>query len=618
MKTTAIWLFAPCLALSLFAARATAARPGGPQGASVADKDVVKAAQFAVAAQQKAMRGTGTRDKLTLTKIVSAKKQVVAGTNFLLTLEVREGSVTRTADATVWWQAWREDPYRLTSWKFTDDSNTMTFAPLASNNEAVTANNSFAIDLYLQLAKDAQGKNVFFSPYSMSSALAMTAEGARGETAAQMGKVLCFPESARHAGDDNQPWNMAVIHTGIAALNGRFNPKPVSQGVRDKIAALRKDLDETNRKAAELQRGNSWREGMDEAAKAQKIAAELNAMLAHVDLYELRVANALWGEKTYPFSPAYLETVHKYYGGGAFPVDFKNKAEGERQKINAWVEDQTNQRIKDLIPAGCIDALTRLVLTNAIYFKGEWKEPFEASLTKEDDFIAAGEKLRVPLMYKGYLRDARYAAFNSDGTSFDTPKEVPAGPAPDPATVYPGKGGFVLAELPYKGGDLAMVAILPQDADGLPELEKKLSGENVQSWLSKLQARTVHVYLPKFKLETSYGMNDALSAMGMPRAFVDPSKPNGAQFDGMTTSADLEHKLFIGAVLHKAFVDVNEKGTEAAAATAVLMPAAAAFRPPKMVPFIPTFRADHPFLFAIRDVKTGTLLFLGRLTSPKR
>jgi serine protease inhibitor len=486
-------------------------------------------------------------------------------------------------------------------------------------NEAVTANNNFAVDLYLQLAKGSQGKNVFFSPYSMSSALAMTAEGARGETAAQMGKVLCFPSVAHNAGDNVQPWNMAVIHAGLAALNERFNPKPVSQEVRDKISTMRNDLEEANRRAAELQRGSSFDEGMDAAAKAQKIAAELNALLALVDLYELHVANALWGEKTYPFAPSYLETIHKYYKtGGAFPVDFKHNADGERQSINAWVEGQTNKRITDLIPPGAIDAETRLVLTNAIYFKGEWKEPFEARATKDDDFVAAGEKLRVPLMRKDYLRDARYAAFTADGTLFDTPQQVPAGPAPDPATVYPGKGGFVLAELPYKGGDLAMVAMLPQDADGLAELEKKLTGENLQSWLGKLQARTVHVFLPKFKLETSYRMKDALSDLGMPRAFVNPNNPNGAQFDGMSAGTDPEDRLYIGAVLHKAFVEVNEKGTEAAAATAVLMPrAAAAFRPPKMVPFIPTFRADRPFLFAIRDVKTGTILFLGRLTNPK-
>jgi serine protease inhibitor len=488
-------------------------------------------------------------------------------------------------------------------------------------SEAVAANNNFAVDLYLQLAKESKGKNVFFSPYSMSSALAMTAEGARGETAAQMGKVLCFPSAAHNPGGNAQslPWNMAVIHAGLAALNERFNPKPVSQKVRDKIAGLRKDLAEANRKAAELQRGNSWREGMDEADKAQKIAAELNALLAHVDLYELHVANALWGEKSYPFQPSYLETIHKYYKtGGAFPVDFKHNADRERQVINAWVEEQTNKRITNLIPPGCIDADTRLVLTNAIYFKGEWKSPFDAGSTKEDDFTAAGEKLRVPLMHKDFLRDARYAAFTADGRLFETPQEVPAGHAPDPATVYPGKGGFTLAELPYKGDDLAMVAILPQDTDGLEELEKKLTGENMQSWLGKLQARTVHVFLPKFKLDTSYKMKDALSDLGMPRAFANPNRPKGAQFDGMSASTDPEDRLFIGAVLHKAFVEVNEKGTEAAAATAVLMPlAAAAYRPPKVVPFIPTFRADRPFLFAIRDVKTGTILFVGRLTNPK-
>jgi len=489
-------------------------------------------------------------------------------------------------------------------------------------NQAVAANGDFAVDLYRQLAKEHPGQNLFFSPYSMSSALAMTAEGARGETAEQMGKVLRFPEDARRVGGDAQslPWNTAAIHAGMTALNERFNPPPVSQQVRDRIAALRKDLEEANRKVTELQRGsNTWRESMDESAKARKLAEQLNALLAQVDLYELRVANALWGEKTYPFSPTYLQTIHNYYKtGGAFPVDFKHNAEGERQKINAWVEEQTNHRIRDLIPQGAVDALTRLILTNAIYFKGEWKEPFSESATKQDDFIAAEAKVRVPMMHKDNLHDARYAAFNADGTLFATPREVPAGTPPDPATLYPGSGGFVLAELPYKGDDLSMVIVLAQDADGLAQLEGKLSRDNLQSWISKLQGRAVHVYLPKFKLETDYQMNGTLRALGMIRAFVDPTAANGAQFDGMCTSSDPENKLYIGSVIHKAFVEVNEKGTEAAAATAVIMPAAAAFRRPVMVPFTPTFRADRPFVFLIRDVKTGAVLFLGRLTSPKQ
>ena len=360
-----------------------------------------------------------------------------------------------------------------------------------------------------------------------------------------------------------------------------------------------------------MEQANNWQQVNEQNRKSQNLANELNPLLAQVNQYELRVANALWAEKTYPFSPAYLETIHKYYGtGGAFPVDFKGDPEGERKKINAWVEQQTNNRIRDLMPAGSIDAVTRLVLTNAIYFKGEWAAPFDESSTKEEDFLdAAGAKVRAAMMYKYGLEGARYGAFNADGSLFATPRMMSRGEAANPS-LYPGKGGFLVAEMPYKGGDLAMVAIVPQEADGLAALEQKLSGEKLQAWLGKLEARAVNVQLPKFKLETEYQMNDTLKTLGMARAF----SPNEAQFDGMTTSQDPANRLYIALVVHKAFVEVNEKGTEAAAATGVAMAVAAA---PVSVLFTPTFRADRPFLFAIRDVKTGTLLFLGRLTSPK-
>jgi serine protease inhibitor len=604
------------------ARRVIAAQPGAPRAAEIDDKDVLKAAQFAVTAQQQILSAAGQADSLALVKVVAAKKQVVAGMNYILTLRVKQGDTERTADAKVWVQAWRKDPYKLTAWKFTDEARGDA-KPAGGNAPAgavVTANCGFAADLYQELAKENQGKNLFFSPYSMSSALAMTAEGARGETAAQMGKVLRFPEAAQNTCEEAEslPCNTAQFHEGMAALNERFNSKPVSPELRDKIATLRNELDEANRSASQAMDAQKWQEHQAQAAKSQKLAAELNGLLTQVNRYELRVANALWGEKSYPFEPSYLATIQKFYRtGGAFPTDFKHNPEAARQEINSWVEDQTNKRIQNLIPQGAIDDLTRLVLTNAVYFKGEWKEPFNAGATKEEDFTtAAGTKARVPLMNKGYLGGARYAAFNADGSFFDTPATVPARQRPDPKTVYPGEGGFLMAELPYKGGELSMVVIVPQEADGLASVEKKLSGENLHAWTGKLGSRTVNVYLPKFKLETAYAMKKTLTAMGMTRAFVDSSLPNGAQFDGMCASRDPDLKLYIGAVLHKAFVEVTEKGTEAAAATAVMMPMAAAARVETSVPFIPTIRADKPFLFLIRDMKTGTILFLGRMMKP--
>jgi serine protease inhibitor len=486
---------------------------------------------------------------------------------------------------------------------------------------AVAANSGFAFDLYARLSRANEGKNLFASPYSVSVALAMVAEGARGQTAAEMGKVLHFPEAARHVGDDAQllPWNAALIHTGLAALHDRFNPRPAPQGFREKIAALRKELEAANRRADGLMKAGEWDKGNAVATRAQALAAELNKLLAQVDQYELRVANALWGEKTYPFRQEYLDTINRFYHtGGVFPVDFRNDYEGARKRINAWVEEKTNDRIKDLIPANLLDPeeakLVRLILTNAIYFKGEWAEVFDARQTRDEDFLtAAGGKVRVPMMRHDALKGTRYAAFAGDGSFFATPARVAAARADDKG-LYPDDKGFVLLELPYKGDELAMLVIAPQAAGGLPALEKMLTAENLSKWVAKLQGREVHVHLPKFRLETKYDLGDALRALGMVRAWRDPRAADGAQFDGMSASQDPAQKLYVTKVLHKAFVDVNEKGTEAAAATAVIM--AAPLSAQLTVPFVPLFRADRPFVFLIRDRKTGSILFLGRVTNP--
>jgi serine protease inhibitor len=209
---------------------------------------------------------------------------------------------------------------------------------------------------------------------------------------------------------------------------------------------------------------------------------------------------------------------------------------------------------------------------------------------------------------------ARYAAFRGDGTLFETPQRINRGEN-DSKKLYPDDRGFQMLELPYKGGEVSMVVLVPRSADHLGLLEQKLNSEKLQGWIGKMANREVHVFLPKFKLETSYSMADTLKGMGMVRAFVNPLDPKGAQFDGMSASSDPAQKLYISKVLHKAFVEVNEKGTEAAAATVVMMPAAEAA--PVSVPFTPVFKADRPFLFLIRDVKTGSILFMGRMMNLK-
>ncbi len=487
---------------------------------------------------------------------------------------------------------------------------------------AVTAAGSFAVELYAQLAKENPGKNLFFSPYSMSSALAMTAEGARGETAAQMGEVLGFPLAARNLGNDTQllPWNTALIHTGMAELNERLQTRPVPQELRDQLAAARKALEESRAQEKKpVAAGQDARRQQvpplspdatrrRQAEESERLAEKLNVLLSEVDPYEIRIASALYGEKTGQFVPAYLETIHKFHGTGAVvQADFKGNAEGERVKINSWVEKQTNERIKDLLAKGALDSMTRMVLVNAIYFKGDWALPFEEKATKLEDFLTgAARKVSVPMMRKDKLKGGRYGAFNADGSLFATPQRISTHSSPDPKTLYPDKSGFLVAELPYKGKELSMVLLVPQDPDGLGAVERSLTSTNLQAWLTQLESRGMNVQMPKFKLATDYqDMTKTLQAMGMVRAF----SPTDAQFEGICAS----EALYLSTVCHKAFVEVTEKGTEAAAATAIGMGLGSA--PPDQ-PFTPTFRADKPFMFAIRDVKTGTILFLGRIMNP--
>jgi serine protease inhibitor len=476
--------------------------------------------------------------------------------------------------------------------------------------EVVTANNAVAIDLYGRLSRENKDESLFFSPYSISSALVIVAQGARGETADQMGKVLRFPRGLHQAGD--RPWKLETIHTGLAALNRQFEAasRPAPKAVRDRLARLRKQLARANEEVRKTQNRKT-------AQKARKLADEINSIQARLDRYEVRVANALWGEKTYPFRQSYLDTISKHYGSeGAFPLDFVNDPEAARKRINAWVQKQTRDRIKNLIPSKAIDDMTRLVVTNAIYFKGQWSDPFREDETKPHDFtLAGGKKVKVAMMH-GYPGGVRYGALNKDGSFFDTPEMVKLGEK-KPKPRYPDQHGFEMLEMPYKGGDLSMVVIVPRSAGGLPALEKSLTAGSLEAQIGKLRGRSVEVFLPKFRLESSFNLAMALKALGMKRAFRSPQLKDGAQFDGLSESRDPRRKLYISGVLHKAFVEVSEKGTEAAAATAVLTKEESDDAG-TTVPFTPTFKADKPFLFLIRDQKSGTILFLGRILEPKK
>ncbi len=384
-------------------------------------------------------------------------------------------------------------------------------------------NNQFALGLYAKL-REKEG-NLFFSPYSISTAMAMAYAGARGETERQMAEALSFPTGTKlppenYDGPARQGWGQkrfASVFGGII-----------------------KDLNSRGKK-----RG-----------------------------FELTVANALWGQKDYGFLKEFLNLVKTDYGGCLNEVDFAGAVEDARSSINIWVEKETNDKIKNLIPEGVLDSMTRLVLTNAIYFKGNWASQFEKEKTENAPFtLISGEKIDVPMMNQK-------AEFNYAQT--DT---------------------FQMLELPYVDNELSMIIFLPKKSEGLNGFEQMFTQEKLSPWLAGLCKHKVIVSIPKFRLTSEFSMADVLKSMGMTDVFSSV-----ADFSGMNGKKD----LFISAVIHKAYVDVSEEGTEAAAATGVTVSLTAVV--PEQTP---VFRADRPFLFLIRDNRSGSILFIGRMMNPK-
>ena len=381
------------------------------------------------------------------------------------------------------------------------------------------ANTRFALDLFHSIY-DQDENNLVFSPYSISQALAMTYAGARGETAEQMAETLSFALP--------QP----ELHEAFSVLNA--------------------DLTE---------RGNAEADpNMGEVARA------------------LRIANALWGEQSYPFSETYMEQVAQYYDAGLQLTDFEGAPEAAREAINEWVEEQTEDRIQDIVPQGAITPATRLVLANAIYFYGAWRFPFMEMSTQDRDFYTLdGNTVKVPTMALS--------------------ERLP----------YAQGDGFQAISLPYAGSGLTFTVIMPDEGQ-FADFEATLDADTLNSAIGALTHTDVIVYLPKFEFDYGTSVAETLAALGMPDAF----SASAADFTGMVEGQPPE-PLFIGDVLHKAFISVDENGTEAAAATAVIMAAGVAME--TSVPPI-EIHIDHPFLFVIRDEQTGTILFMGRVTDP--
>ena len=373
--------------------------------------------------------------------------------------------------------------------------------------KVTTANNQFAIAMYRQINGHTgqADDNVFFSPYSLSTAMAMLYAAAEGETKAQIQKTFYYP-------------SMDILNPNSAALYNQFNkPNPD---------------------------------------------------------YKLATVNDLWMEQGLTPTKSYVDTVQRYYGGQVTNLDFESNPNPSRLIINKKIAQHTNQLIPELLPKGSIKPITVAVLTNAIYFKGDWKVPFEVQSTTEQPFynhIGTSPNIKMMQLQEHF------------GYSEDKQVQV--------------------VQLPYKGDDLSMLVVLPKSKDKavMQQLVQDLSADTIKQWSKDLVTQEVNVHLPKFKLEASYQMKNLLTDMGMPRAFE-----KGAGFNLFDNSPPIK----IDDVYHKAVVIVDEKGTEAAAATGIVANATAASAPP------PVFKADHPFIFMIKDNKTDAILFLGQVNKP--
>ncbi len=393
------------------------------------------------------------------------------------------------------------------------DKERITSPDVSTSEQAllVEGNSAFAFELY-QALKGEEG-NLFYSPYSISLALAMTYAGARGETAQQMADTLQFILEQER------------LHPAFNWLD------------------------------AELAKRGEGAEGKDGEG------------------FRLNIVNAIWGQKDYSFLSTFLDVLAENYGAGLRILDFITETEKSRLAINDWVSDQTEGRIEDLIPQGAIDALTRLVLTNAIYFNAAWEYPFDEDMTADGPFyLLDGRQVIVPMM--------------KQTESFS----------------YTDGEGYQAVELRYDGGELSMVVFLPE-AGKFEVFEEGLQAQQVDAIINDLKNTRVTLTMPKFEFDSEFSLKDTLAGMGMEDAFSDD-----ADFSGMTGNRELS----ISDVVHKAFVAVDEAGTEAAAATAVIMSLTAAPEPP--VPVEVTI--DRPFIFLIRDIETGAILFIGRVMNP--
>jgi len=393
---------------------------------------------------------------------------------------------------------------------------------------AATATNEFGLDLYRKVTGG--NENLCLSPYSIEIALTMTFAGADGDTRAEMARVLHLPQS----GDE---------------IHGSFS-------------ALQKSLESMAEETKRHPEPSAGKPG---------------------DPITLAIANRLFAEKTYQFRQSFLTLTKTDYGAALEPVDFRHHFNEARTHINDWVAEQTQKRIRDLIPAGAVDEATRMVLTNALYLKAPWAKPFEKDATTPEPFhVKGGTPVDVPMMHK-----------RLDGVG------------------YAKKSGYTAFTIPYTGGQLNFVVLLPDQVDGLAAVEKNWTAE-ILSECSKLPSADIVLTLPKFKMEPpTIPLKEQLISLGMKTAFDEPQ--GSANFDRLAPRKPNDY-LCLSKVFHKTFIAVDEEGTEAAAATAaVVMQVTSAMRPDEPI----EVKVDRPFLYAIQHVPNGACLFIGRVIDPR-
>lgn len=468
----------------------------------------------------------------------------------------------------------------------------------AASGEASTAINNVSAKLFSELKK--KEGNVFFSPYSIVTALAMVAEGARAKTAQEF-KQFFHLDKLSDASFDS-------LHDSLYHLATDLIPFTADQNeINSKLDKLKQELE--NLRNPEGKKNNFGFPNVfyDPDAKQRKKEVELvnkiNELSKQLAPYKFTQANAIWLDETITLREGYVNKLNKKYKlESVYNVDFKNENKETVKKINQWCYDNTNGKISSIVEQ--LPKVTKMVLANAIYFKGIWQNTFDKEHTKEESFyVGSKNTITAPMMHKRF--NVGYAAFESDGKLFKTPKLYSA----DPSFIgYPGEGGYQVVELPYKGNKISMVVIVPMDTDGLERIESNLSYEMLSDAMAKisLARREVYLKLPKFKFETKYKLKDQLELIGLKRSFTD-----FANFSGISSTP-----LKISQVIHKAFVDVNEEGTEAAAVTAVIMKGITSVGS-MVVPFVPMVEANRPFLFAIVHKESKSILFMGRVNNPK-